>query len=100
MNNLNFGTFLKYCITACVITQGQLADRVGTNKHSVCAWELGKYLPAPEKYRELIAFFSAMNDKSIVPLPIKEMQAAYIQERSNLWGERKGKNETNSRNEK
>lgn len=99
MKEKNFGTFLKYCRTACIITQIELAKKIGSNKHSVCAWELGKYLPAPDKYRELIAFFSAMEDKSIVPLPIKEMQAAYIQERSTLWGERKDSNEPSSRDE-
>lgn len=100
MKEKNFGTFLKYCRTACIITQIKLAEKIGSNKHSVCAWELGKYLPAPDKYRALIAYFTAMEDKSIVPLPIKEMQAAYIQERANLWGERSNDNESSPRDEK
>lgn len=95
----DFGTFLKFCRTACIITQTQLGEVVGTNKHSVSAWELGKYLPSTEKYRELIQYFSSMEDKCSIPLPLKELQAAYVQERANLWGERGGKDEPDSRGE-
>lgn len=100
MKDKNFGTFLKYCRTACIITQVKLAEEIGAYKHSVCAWERGNYLPAPEKYRLLIQFFSTKQSTCIVPLPIKEMQAAYIQERSTLWGERKVENESESSRDK
>jgi DNA-binding XRE family transcriptional regulator len=39
------------------LTQGELADKIGTSQQNVAAWEASKSLPRPELHEELVKVF-------------------------------------------
>lgn len=48
---MEFGKAMSMFRKSKGLKQGELADIIGVSRQSICYWENGKYVPAPEHVR-------------------------------------------------